>query len=113
MKKALFVIVLLVAVLAVNAQTVPAKSTMKKSDMNMNMASTQEAVRVDVKVADLLKAITDNVTKDFAGYTIEEATSVTQNNVVTYEVVVVNGTETESLLYDKDGLFVKKMEKVV
>ena len=109
MKKALFVIVLLIAVLAVNAQ-MPTKATEKKSDMTM--VSKQEAVRVDVKVADLLKPITDNITKDFASYTIEEATSVTLNNIVTYEVVVVNGTETESLLYDKDGLFLKKMEKV-
>jgi hypothetical protein len=111
MKKALFVIVLLVAVLAVNAQTVPAKTTVKKADMSM--VSSQDAVRVAVDVADLLKPITDNITKDFAGYTIEEATSVTLSSIVTYEVVVVNETEKETLLYDKDGLFLKKMEKVI
>jgi hypothetical protein len=111
MKKALFVIVLLVAVLAVNAQTLPTKTTEKKSDMTM--VSRQEVVRVAVNAADLLKAITDNITKDFAGYTIEEATSVTRNSIVTYEVVVVNESEKESLLYDKDGLFLEKMEKVI
>lgn len=79
---------------------------------DMTMHSMQEAVRVDVKVDDLLKAITDNITKDFAGYTIEEATSVTLNDIVTYEVVVVNENETETLLYDTDGLFLKKMDKL-
>ncbi len=111
MKKALFVIVLLVAVLAVNAQKIASITTETKSDTTM--VSGQEAVRVDVNVADLLKTITDNITKDFAGYTIEEATSVTLNSIVTYEVVVVNETEKESLLYDKDGLFLKKMEKLI
>ena len=110
MKKALFVIVLLVAVLAVNAQE-PAKTDEKKADSNIVLK--QEAVRVGVDVADLLEAITDNITKDFAGYTIEEANRVSLNSVVTYEVVVVNETETENLLYDKDGLFLKKMEKVM
>ena len=110
MKKALFVIVLLVAVLAVNAQE-PDKTDEKKADKNIVLK--QEAVRVGVDVADLLEAITDNITKDFAGYTIEEANRVSLNSVVTYEVVVVNETETENLLYDNDGLFLKKMEKVI
>ena len=111
MKKVLFVIALLVGVVAINAQSVPAKTAEKKADMTM--VSKQEAVRVAVDVADLLKAITDNITKDFAGYTVEKATSVTLNSIVTYEVVVVNDTETENLLYDKDGLFLKKMEKAI
>jgi len=111
MKKALFVIVLLVAVLAVNAQSVPTETTEKKADMTI--VSKQEAVRVAVDVADLLKTITDNITKDFAGYTIEEASEISLNSVVTYEVVVVNKTETENLLYDKDGLFLQKLEKVI
>jgi hypothetical protein len=60
-------------------------------------------------VADLQKAITDNIAKDYVGYTIKEAASVTANSVVTYEVVVVKGTTTETLVYDKDGKFLKKV----
>ena len=93
MKKVLFVLVLITAGLVVNAQ----------------ITNTTDSTRTTVKVADLQKAITDNIAKDFVGYTIKGATSVTENNVVTYEVVIVKGTTTETLVYDKDGLFVKKL----
>jgi hypothetical protein len=93
MKKVLFVLVLITAGLVVNAQ----------------ITNTTDSTRTTVKVADLQKAITDNLAKDFVGYTIKGATSVTENNVVTYEVVIVKGTTTETLVYDKDGLFVKKL----
>ena len=87
MRKVLLIMTLMMAVLVVNAQT----------------------VRTPVKVADLNKAIIDNVAKDYVGFTIKEATKVTANNVVTYDVVVVKGTTTETLVYDKDGKFVNKM----
>jgi hypothetical protein len=87
MKKVLIVMTLMMTILVVNAQT----------------------VRTPVKVADLNKAIIDNVAKDYVGFTIKEATKVTTNNVVTYEAVIVKGTTTETLVYDKDGKFVKKM----
>jgi ABC-type arginine transport system ATPase subunit len=96
MKKVLVVIVLLMAVLVVNAQE--AKTTVSK----------ETAVRTAVLVADLQKAITDNIAKEYVGYTIKEATSVTTNGIVTYEVVVVKGTAAETLVYDSNGAFVKK-----
>jgi hypothetical protein len=97
MKKALFVLVLIMAVLAVNAQATKTTVTNAKS------------TRTTVKVADLQKTITDNIATDYVGYTIKEATSVTANNTVTYNVVIVKGTTTETLVYDKDGMFVKKL----
>jgi hypothetical protein len=102
MKKVTFVLLLFMAVLAVNAQVT------KSPEGNMP-ESKGTAVRAPVMVADLLKPITDNIAKDFAGYTIKEATSVTENATVTYEVVVVKGTATETLVYDKEGSFVKKL----
>jgi hypothetical protein len=87
MKKVLAIMVLVMTALAVNAQRTP------------------------VKVTDLNKAITDNVAKDFAGFTIKEATKVVTNNVTNYEVLVVKGNVKETLLYDKDGKFVKKVVK--
>ena len=96
MKKVLLVLVLIVAVLAVNAQT---QTTVTK----------EKPVRTTVMVADLQKTITDNIAKDYAGYTIKEATSVTADKIVTCEVVIVKGTATETLVYDKDGKFVKKL----
>jgi hypothetical protein len=100
MKKVLVVLVLIMAVLAVNAQTtIP--------------ATTKELpVRTTVMVADLQKTITDNIAKDYVGYTIKEASSVTSNGIVTYEVVVVKETTTETLVYDNEGKFVKKLPPV-
>jgi hypothetical protein len=98
MKRIIFVIVLIMSVLAVNAQTT--KTTTKA-----------KSIHTVVKVADLQKPITDNVAKDYAGFTIKDASSVTANDVVTYHVVVVKGSDTETLVYDKDGMFVKKLPK--
>lgn len=89
MKKLLFVMVLVMGALVVNAQKTP------------------------VKVADLQKSITDNIAKDYAGFTIKEATKVVENNVVTFDVVVVKGTTQETLCYDNTGKFLKKMEAKV
>jgi hypothetical protein len=95
MKKVLFVLVLIMAVITVNAQ---ATQTVTK----------EKPVRAVVLVADLQKTITDNIATAYVGYTIKEAASLTANSIVTYEVVIVKGTATETLLYDKDGLAIKK-----
>ena len=97
MKKVLIVMVLMMSVLVVGAQTTKTTVTNAKS------------TKTTVKVAELQKNITDNIAKDYAGYTIKEATSITANSTVTYNVVVVKGTASETLVYDKDGMFVKKL----
>lgn len=96
MKKMLFVLVLIMAALVVNAQT-QATTTQAKPTTTV------------VKIADLPKAITDNIAKDYVGFTIKEATCTNTNSVLTYDVVIVNGTTTETLVYDKDGVFIKKL----
>jgi hypothetical protein len=97
MKKVVFVLVLLMSVLVVNAQTT------KTTDVK------EKPLRTVVMVADLQKAITDNIAKDYVGFTIKEAASVTTESVVTYEVVITKGEVTETLVYDKDGKFLKKL----
>jgi len=67
------------------------------------------AQRTPVKVVELQKAITDNVAKDYVGFTIKEATKVVKNNIVTYEVGVAKGTTQETLLYDKVGKFLENL----
>jgi uncharacterized protein YxeA len=106
MKKVLSVLVLVMAALVVNAQATSTTPKTKSSDHKMSHV---KATKTTIKVADLQKAITDNIAKDYAGYTIKSATSVTANSTVTYHVVIVKGTMTETLVYDKDGNFVKKM----
>jgi hypothetical protein len=93
MKKVLFVLVFMMAALVVNAQT-KATTTQAKPTVTV------------VKIADLPKAITDNVAKDYTGFIIKDATCTNTNNVVTYEVVIGKGTSKETLVYDKDGKFI-------
>lgn len=97
MKKVLFVLVLMMAVVAVNAQTAKTTTTSTKP------------VKTMIKVADLPKTITDNVAKDYAGFTIKDAESVTSNNVTTTHVTVTKGSTKETLVYDSNGAFVKKL----
>jgi hypothetical protein len=97
MKKVLIAFVLIMAVLVVNAQATTTPVVKEKP------------VRAIVKVGDLQKTITDNIAKDYVGYTIKEAFSLTANMVVEYEVVIVKGTATEKLMYDKNGVFIKKL----
>ena len=91
--------VLVISALVVNAQATKTPAPKSKS------------VHAVVQVADLQKPITDNIAKDYAGYTVKSASSITANNVVTYQVVVAKGSKTETLVYDKDGVFVKKLPK--
>ena len=86
MKKLFFVMVLLMGALVANAQRTP------------------------LKVVDLQKSITDNITKDYVGFTIKDAYKVVDKDVVTFDVVVVKGTTQETLCYDSKGKFLKKME---
>lgn len=100
MKKVLVVFVLIMAVLAVNAQTTVTTQTKVLP------------VRTTVMVVDLQKTITDNIAKDYVGYTTKEATKVADKDVVTYEVVVVKDDKTETLVYDNAGKFIKKLPPV-
>jgi hypothetical protein len=99
MKRILFALLLMMPVVVISAQTAKTSTTATKSTHTV------------VKVSDLQKSITDNIAKDYAGFTIKEASSTKANNVVTYNVVVVKGSDTETLVYDKDGMFVKKLPK--
>ncbi len=66
------------------------------------------AQRTPIKVSDLQKPITDNIAKDYAGFTIKDALKIVDNNVTTYEVVITKGTTSETLVYDSNGKFLNK-----
>lgn len=97
MKKVFFILIMVMSVLALNGQTGKTSGTKAK------------ATHTVVNVADLQKSITDNIAKDYAGFTIKEASSVTANNVETYNVIITKGGTTETLVYDKNGKFEKKL----
>lgn len=64
--------------------------------------------KVEVKKADLPKAIVENIAKDYAGYSIQNAFKVTKDKQTDYDVVVLKGADKEKLEYSADGKFLKK-----
>jgi hypothetical protein len=84
MKKIVFMLAFVMSMVAINAQT-----------------------RTAVKVADLPKAITDNLSTAHQGWTAAEAFKVDTKGVMTYEVLAKKGTSESMLVYDKDGKFLK------
>lgn len=90
--------------LVINAQT----NAQTKTTKTTKSTTTEKTARTPVKVADLPKAITDNVAKDYSGFTIKDASSVTANNSTTYHVDIMKGSTSETLVYDSNGKLLKK-----
>jgi hypothetical protein len=85
MKKILFFLVFVMMFFSVNAQRTP------------------------IKVVDLQKSISDNISINYVGFVIKGASKVVDDKVTNYEVIITKGTTRETLLYDNDGKFLKKM----
>ena len=77
--------------------------------MTAVLAVNAQVSHVMLKAADLPKSITENVARNYAGFTIKEAQKVTENNIVSYNVMINKGATSETLVYDKDGKFQRKM----
>ena len=84
MKKVVFIFAMVMMVSAINAQT-----------------------RTTIKLADLPKAITENIASAHQGWIAQEAFRVENKNVLTYEVLVKKATSEMNLIYDKDGKYLK------
>jgi hypothetical protein len=86
---------------------------MKKTALIMIVALTISAfanaqTRVEVKSADLPKAITENLAKDYSGFAIQNAYKVNTKNQSTYQLIVIKGTDKEKLVYSSTGAFIRK-----
>ena len=62
----------------------------------------------EMKVPDLSSSITENIAKTEPGYSIKQAHKIENKEIITYEVVIAKGSSEMTLLYDKDGKFVRK-----
>ena len=100
MKKVLFIMVLIMAVLVVNVQTAATIIQAKPATIQEKPTTTV------VKIADLPKAITDNIAKDYAGFTIKEATSTIQITYLPIALLLLKGPQ---LIH----LFMTKMENLL
>jgi hypothetical protein len=85
MKKALWIIVLVILSSAIFAQT-----------------------RTELKVADIQKPVSEYLTKNYPGYTVDKAFKVDSKGNITFEICVTKQKEHEKITFDKDGKFLKK-----
>ncbi len=106
MKKVLFVLALCVTVIIANAQ--------EKKASPVKTVKTEEVAPMPgktlIKEADLMQPIKDNIAKDFAGATILKSFKNEVKGLFTYEVIIKKDYSRWSLIYDKDGKFMKKEE---
>jgi hypothetical protein len=98
---------LVMSAMIVNAQVTPSDRT-SPSSADTSSYSRSSSSGVSVSVSDLPQAIRDNISKDYPGFTIKDASSVSGKSGLNYQVNVTKGTENETLLYDNSGKFLKK-----
>lgn len=89
-----------------------------EAEFNLNKVETSASFSADGKLMEteteiatsaLPKAVTDYVTKNYAGHKLSEASKITDaKGVVTYEAEVKKGKEEMDLIFDSNGAFVKK-----
>jgi hypothetical protein len=84
MKKIVFMLAFVMCMVVINAQT-----------------------RTAVKVNDLPKAITENLSSQHQGWNASEAFKVDTKGVMTYEVIAKKGNSESTLVYDKEGKYLK------
>ena len=87
MKRTISLLLLLMTAIAVNSQNIV---LIDKSD------------RTPILIPDLKAPIPDFITRHYTGFIINQATRVVKNNVVTYEIIIVQGTTTDTLIYDQN-----------
>jgi hypothetical protein len=75
--------------------------------MILGVSAANAQTRTSIKVADLPKAISQDITTNHAGWKAIEAFSVNTNNVLSYEVEIEKGATKMNLYYDKEAKFVR------
>jgi hypothetical protein len=93
MKKIIFILVLFVAAIKTNGQT--------------TVVIKDKFDRTPIEIADLQNHITTDITRDHPGFIINQATRVVKSNVITYEIIIVQGTTTDTLFYDQNFFLVR------
>jgi hypothetical protein len=97
MKRTLSLLLLLMTVLEVNSQT--------------KIVEIDKSDRTPIQISDLKAHITTQIAKDYAGFIINQATRIVTKNIITYEIIIVQGTTTDTLIYDQNYLFVRKIPR--
>jgi hypothetical protein len=88
MKKTLLLLLLLMTAHVVNSQT--------------NIVIADKYDRTPILIAEIKAPITDFITRHYNGFIINQATQVVKNNIITFEIIIVQGTITDTLIYDQN-----------
>ncbi len=78
--------------------------------MMVVLALNAQSTKMTVKKEDLPKAITEHISQNYSGYMIKGATKVTEDKMITYDVMIHKGSSMETLVFDKDGKFLRTMK---
>ena len=97
MIKIISVLILLTSAIAVNAQT--------------NIVVADKSDRTTIDVADLQNQITAHIQRYYVGFIINEAARIVVKNVISYQVIISQGTTTDTLLYDENSNFVRNISQ--
>ena len=95
MKKTLLFLLLLTTALVVNSQT--------------SIVLPDQHDRTPINIDNLKAPITDFIIKHYAGFIINQAVRVVKNNIITYEIIIVQGTTTDTLIYDRGYNIVREI----
>jgi hypothetical protein len=97
MKKAIFVLFLLMTATIVKAQS--------------NIVVADKSDRTTINVADLQNHISAHINRYYVGFIINEAARVVVKNVITYEVIISQGITTDTLVYDENSNFIRNISQ--
>ena len=64
--------------------------------------------RTELQASELQKPITEYISKNFNGYSIDKVFKVDAKGIITYDVCVNKDKTHEKLFFDKDGKFLRK-----
>jgi hypothetical protein len=88
MKKTLLLLLLLMTALVVKSQS--------------TIVIVDNFDRTPILFSELKAPITDFITRHYVGFIINQATRVVIHNVITYEIIIVSGLKTDTLIYDQN-----------
>ena len=63
--------------------------------------------KTGMKSADLPKKVTDYITQNMKGFTVDKAYKMENKGEMSYAVIVMKGTDKHKMHFDKDGNFIK------
>ena len=74
-----------------------------------NIVVMDKSDRTPIKISELKTPITELIIKDYAGFIVNQATRIVTKNIITYEIIIVQGTTTDTLIFDQNYSFVRKI----